>query len=163
MSKKQRDQLYMEVVRHQQTIANSPPLPVQQHQYHQYHQQQYQPPAEEQYLQQYANISPYMNPYMNPAYVSTLIFDKSNRVYNQLNPTLPQNHYIKQETYEPSLQVESIATKPKVVDDKQNIVDAFNQTVKLSREQVEAAESQVTPAHTVILNFLITNITMLLG
>ena len=75
MSKKQRDQLYMEVVRHQQTIVNSPPLPVQQHQYHQYHQQQYQPPAEEQYLQQYANISPYMNPYMNPAYVSTLIFD----------------------------------------------------------------------------------------
>ena len=64
MSKKQRDQLYVEVIRHQQT-AVSPPQ-VQQYQYP----QQYQHQIDDHYLAQYANISPYMNPYVNPAYVS---------------------------------------------------------------------------------------------
>ena len=68
-----------------------------------------------------------------------------------------QNHYIKQETYEPTPPIENIATKPKVVDDKQNIIDAFNQSVKISREQVEAAGGQVSPAHTVIFKIPITN------
>ena len=68
-----------------------------------------------------------------------------------------QNHYIKQETYEPTPPVENIATKPKVVDDKQNIIDAFNQSVKISREQIEAADGHVSPAHTVIFKFPITN------
>lgn len=74
MSKKQRDQLYVEVIRHQQSNA-SPPHQVQQPAYHPYHQQQYQAPVvDDQYLQQYANISPYMNPYMNPVYVSVPYF-----------------------------------------------------------------------------------------